>query len=157
MPMDLQAKLLRAIQSNEITRVGGTKPIPLDIRLIASTNCNLKAKIAEGTFRSDLYYRLNVFSLHIPRFANVVMTFFLLTDHFLQKYQNPKSEPITKISEEVRTIFAAYTWPGNIRELENVIERCCILTSNGTLTKEALPSNMQHVLENQIRYSQKMT
>ncbi|MFR5701466.1 MAG: hypothetical protein ACLUD0_06110 [Eubacterium ramulus] len=74
--------------------------------------------IENHVFRSDLYYRLNVFSLHIPPLRERGNDIFLLTDHFLQKYQNPKSEPITKISEEVRTIFAAYTWPGNIRELE---------------------------------------
>ena len=149
MPYEVQVRLLRVLQEKSVTRIGGKKSIPLNVRVIAATNVNLEEAIENHVFRSDLYYRLNVFSLHIPPLRERGNDIFLLTDHFLQKYQNPKSEPITKISEEVRTIFAAYTWPGNIRELENVIERCCILTSNGTLTKEALPSNMQHVLENQ--------
>ncbi|MEI3280573.1 MAG: sigma 54-interacting transcriptional regulator, partial [Eubacterium ramulus] len=132
-----------------VTRIGGKKSIPLNVRVIAATNVNLEEAIENHVFRSDLYYRLNVFSLHIPPLRERGNDIFLLTNHFLQKYQNPKSEPITKISEEVRTIFAAYTSPGNIRELENVIERCCILTSNGTLTKEALPSNIAACPENQ--------
>lgn len=110
------------------------------MRVIAATNVNLEEAIENHVFRSDLYYRLNVFSLHIPPLRERGDDIFLLTSHFLEKCQNPNHEPITVISDDVRKIFELYNWPRNIRELENVIERCCILTSSGTLTKEALPN-----------------
>ena len=146
MPYEVQVRLLRVLQEKSVTRIGGKKSIPLNVRVIAATNVNLEEAIENHVFRSDLYYRLNVFSLHIPPLRERGDDIFLLTDHFLQKYQNPNHEPITGISDDVRKIFELYNWPGNIRELENVIERCCILTSNGMLTKEALPINMQNIL-----------
>lgn len=146
MPYEVQVRLLRVLQEKSVTRIGGKKSIPLNVRVIAATNVNLEEAIENHVFRSDLYYRLNVFSLHIPPLRERGDDIFLLTSHFLEKYQNPNHEPITGISDDVRKIFELYNWPGNIRELENVIERCCILTSNGTLTKEALPINMQKIL-----------
>lgn len=146
MPYEVQVRLLRVLQEKSVTRIGGKKSIPLNVRVIAATNVNLEEAIENHVFRSDLYYRLNVFSLHIPPLRERGDDIFLLTSHFLEKYQNPNHEPITVISDDVRKIFELYNWPGNIRELENVIERCCILTSNGTLTKEALPINMQKIL-----------
>ena len=143
MPYEVQVRLLRVLQEKSVTRIGGKKSIPLNVR---ATNVNLEEAIENHVFRSDLYYRLNVFSLHIPPLRERGDDIFLLTSHFLEKYQNPNHEPITVISDDVRKIFELYNWPGNIRELENVIERCCILTSNGTLTKEALPINMQKIL-----------
>lgn len=127
MPMDLQAKLLRAIQSSEITRVGGTKPIKLDIRLIASTNCNLKEKIGNGTFRSDLYYRLHVIPINVPPLRERKEDIPLLCDHYLKIFCNRYGRNIT-LSQSNYDLLCGYSWPGNIRELRNIIEYlvvCC--------------------------------
>lgn len=127
MPIDLQAKLLRVIQNNEVTRVGGIKPIKLDIRLIASTNCDLKQKIREGTFRSDLYYRLHVIPINVPplreRVEDIADICMYYKDYFCTKY----NRQIT-LSEENLSLLSNYSWPGNIRELRNIMEYlvvCC--------------------------------
>ena len=150
MPYEVQVRLLRVLQEKSVTRIGGKKSIPLNVRVIAATNVNLEEAIESHVFRSDLYYRLNVFSLHIPPLRDRGDDIFLLTHYFLEKYQNPNTEPITLISDEVREIFQVYNWPGNIRELENVIERACILTTNGYLTVDALPSNMLKSVREQM-------
>ena len=129
MPMELQAKLLRAIQSNEITRVGGTKPIPLDIRLIASTNCNLKAKIAEGTFRSDLYYRLHVIPINVPPLRERKDDIALLCEHYINIF-NEKYDKHLVLSEENKDALIGYSWPGNIRELRNIMEYLVVCASD---------------------------
>ena len=127
--MELQAKLLRAIQSNEITRVGGTKPIPLDIRLIASTNCNLKAKIAEGTFRSDLYYRLHVIPINVPPLRERKDDIALLCEHYINIF-NEKYDKHLVLSEENKDALMGYSWPGNIRELRNIMEYLVVCASD---------------------------
>lgn len=142
MPFDVQVRLLRVLQERTVTRIGGKKSIPLNVRVIAATNRNLADEIENHTFRSDLFYRLNVFSLQIPPLRERGSDVFLLVDYFLQKYQNPDYEPITCIEENVKDIFEQYTWPGNIRELENVIERVCILTTDGVFRQEALPGSI---------------
>lgn len=127
MPMDLQAKLLRAIQSSEITRVGGTAPIKLNIRLIASTNCNLKEKIANGTFRSDLYYRLHVIPISVPPLRDRKEDIPLLCRHYLNIFSEKYNRPVS-LSEENLDTLTNYSWPGNIRELRNIMEYlavCC--------------------------------
>lgn len=144
MPYDVQVKLLRVIQEKCVTRIGGKKNIPLNVRIITATNVDLEAAIHNHTFRSDLYYRLNVFNLTIPPLCQRGNDVLLLTSYFLEKYQNAEYEPITVIDPEVEAIFLHYPWPGNIRELENTIERACILTANGRLSMPALPSNIQH-------------
>ncbi len=106
MPYEVQVRLLRVLQEKSVTRIGGKKSIPLNVRVIAATNVNLEEAIENHVFRSDLYYRLNVFSLHIPPLRERGDDIFLLTSHFLEKYQNPNHEPITAISDEVRKIFA---------------------------------------------------
>ena len=128
MPMDLQVKLLRAIQDKKITRVGGTKPIQLDIRFIAATNSDLKKKIAEGTFRQDLFYRLNVIPVNIPPLRERINDIDALTDHFIDVFAEKHHRRLT-LSEKNREIFRAYHWPGNVRELENVIEYLTICAS----------------------------
>ena len=130
MPLDLQAKLLRAIQSKEITRVGGTKRISLDIRIIASTNVNLKERIKEGSFRQDLYYRLNVVPIHIPPLRERLEDIPLLCDHFIRLYSEKHGNAIT-LTDKHYDILQSYSWPGNVRELENVIEYLTIF-SKGT-------------------------
>lgn len=127
MPLDLQAKLLRAIQSSEITRVGGTKPIKLNIRLIAATNCNLKAKIAEGTFRSDLYYRLRVIPISVPPLRERKEDIPLLCTHY-QEIFSQRYDRSLHLSQENMEALVNYSWPGNIRELRNIMEYltvCC--------------------------------
>ncbi len=127
MPLDLQAKLLRAIQSSEITRVGGTRPIKLNIRLIAATNCNLKAKIAEGTFRSDLYYRLHVIPISVPPLRERKEDIPLLCAHY-QEIFSERYDRTLHLSQENIDVLVNYSWPGNIRELRNIMEYltvCC--------------------------------
>ena len=118
MPMDLQAKLLRAIQSQEITRVGGTTPISLNIRFIASTNCDLKQKIEEGTFRQDLFYRLSVIPIHIPPLRDRLDDLDELCAHFVSMYCEKHDRHIS-LTKKHLNMMKLYNWPGNIRELEN--------------------------------------
>ena len=127
MPLDLQAKLLRAIQSKEITRVGGTKSIALDIRIIALTNSDLKQKIKDGSFRSDLFYRLSVIPIHLDPLRDHVEDIELLSQYFIELYSHKHKRTIN-LTEKNITLMKMYSWPGNIRELENVIEYlviCC--------------------------------
>lgn len=131
MPMDMQVKLLRAIQNREITKVGGTKPIPLDIRFIAATNSNLKEKISNGTFRRDLYYRLNVIPINIPPLRERKDDIALLCEHFIQVYGERYSRQLY-LSDNNYDILMSYDWPGNVRELENTIEYLTICASGVT-------------------------
>lgn len=128
MPMDLQVKLLRAIQNKEITRVGGTRIIKLDIRFIAATNSDLKKKIAEGTFRQDLFYRLNVIPIHMPALRCRKDDIRVVCDHFIEMY-NKKHSRNLRLTESQYRFLENYPWPGNIRELENVIEYLSICAS----------------------------
>ena len=136
MPMDMQAKLLRAIQNNEITRVGGIRPIKLDIRYIASTNCDLKKKVREGTFRRDLYYRLNTLPVVIPPLTERGDDMFLLMDQFRRELNGD-----FRLTEPVQDFFRRHTWPGNIRELRNVVEYF-IYTDHRDITMEDLPPTL---------------
>ncbi|WP_209346188.1 sigma 54-interacting transcriptional regulator [Flavonifractor sp. AGMB03687] len=129
MPMDLQVKLLRAIQSQEITRIGGTRPIKLDIRFLALTNADLKKKVAEGSFRQDLYYRLNVIPIAVPALRQRMSDFEALCEHFIQRFTK-KYDRLFSLSEWQISYMKRYSWPGNIRELENVMEYL-ILCSSG--------------------------
>lgn len=128
MPMDLQVKLLRAIQSKEITRIGGVKPIKLDIRFIAATNCNLKAKVADGTFRQDLFYRLNVVPIRIPPLRERKEDIEALCNFFIQKFSEKYHSPFS-LTEHQLDYLRSYNWPGNIRELENIMEYLVICSS----------------------------
>lgn len=125
--LDLQVKLLRAIQDKEITRLGGTKSIPVDIRLITATNRNLVQMAEEGKFRKDLYFRLNVVNINVPPLREHVTDIPILVDHFLQRFSK-KYNLERKISPEILHAFSEHEWPGNIRELENTIERMVILS-----------------------------
>ena len=128
MPMDLQVKLLRAIQNKEITRVGGTRPIKLDIRFIASTNSNLKKKIEEGVFRKDLFYRLNVIPIQIAPLRDRPEDIKPLCDHFIGIYASKHGHRLF-LTENQYSLLSSYNWPGNIRELENVIEYMSVCAS----------------------------
>jgi transcriptional regulator with PAS, ATPase and Fis domain len=126
----VQVKLLRAIQDKVITRVGGTRPISLDIRFIAATNCDLREKIAAGEFRQDLFYRLNVIPISIPPLRKRPADIEDLIEHFRILFSEKHDRPLV-FSESNMALFRAYHWPGNVRELENVVEYLTICASGG--------------------------
>jgi formate hydrogenlyase transcriptional activator len=136
MPLELQPKLLRAIQEQELERVGGNRTIHVDIRLIAATNRNLKQMVEEGKFRSDLYYRLNVFPLNVPPLRERRGDIPLLTHYFVQKHAQRMGRNIETIPTSALEALTRYDWPGNIRELQNVLERAVILTHGSRLQVE---------------------
>jgi len=138
MPIELQAKLLRVIQEGELERVGGNKTIKLNVRIITATNRDLEHEIKKGTFRMDLYYRLNVFPLTIPPLRDRKKDIPVLTRYFLEKYNKKIGKEVTQISKNDLDKLLQYSWPGNIRELENIIERAVILAKNKTLNLDNL-------------------
>ena len=130
MPPAMQVKLLRVIQEKVVTRVGGTEPIPVDVRIVAATNQNLKRLVEEGTFRSDLFYRLNVVCLELPPLREHRDDIPLLAGHFLEKHAGKQGKNIKEIPREIMEALLAYHFPGNVRELENLIERVVTLGSD---------------------------
>ena len=122
-PVSMQVKLLRALQEQEFERVGGIKTITVDSRLVAATNRDLKASIAAGGFREDLYYRLNVVHVHLPPLRDRPSDIPLLLEHFVQKFNTKLNRSTTGFEDAAMTQLLRYGWPGNIRELENVVER----------------------------------
>ena len=136
MPLELQPKLLRAIQEQELERVGGNRTIHVDIRIIAATNRNLKQMVEEGKFRSDLYYRLHVFPLNVPSLRERRGDIPLLTHYFVQKHAQRMGRNIETIPTSALEALTRYDWPGNIRELQNVLERAVILTHGSSLHVE---------------------
>lgn len=127
LPMETQITLLRVLQEREIERVGSSQSIPIDVRIIAATNRDLKAAVAEGTFRRDMYYRLNVFPIHMPSLRERVEDIPLLVEHMIQLYARKVGKTFRSIAKSTVALLSAYDWPGNIRELQNVIERAVIL------------------------------
>jgi len=142
MPLSLQVKLLRVIQERELERIGGTKTIKVDIRLIASTNRNLAEAVKEQTFREDLYFRINVLPIYLPPLRERVDDIPLLVQHFIKYYNQKIGKHVKKVSDEVMKILMDYSWPGNVRELENVIQRAIILSIGDTITPDILPPNL---------------
>ena len=140
--VDLQAKLLRAIQEREIKPVGSTQRIPIDVRVIAATNRELDIAMREGRFRQDLYYRLNVLTLKLPPLRERKTDIPLLFNHFIERFSDP-DRTIKGVSEEAMTRLMSYDWPGNVRELENVIERAVALGSGAVIHTVDLPTNLQ--------------
>jgi two-component system, NtrC family, response regulator AtoC len=147
MPVGLQAKLLRFLDSGEFRRVGGNKALSVDVRLIAATNKDLTAMIRNGGFREDLYYRLNVINIPIPPLRERKDDIPELARHFLAKYSKKLSKTITDISPDALELLAGYHWPGNVRELENVMERAVILCEGGTIEAADLSVPTQAVVE----------
>jgi transcriptional regulator of acetoin/glycerol metabolism len=146
MPLDLQTALLRAIETRTIVRVGGQRVIPVDVRIIAATHRDLREEAQRGNFRSDLFYRLNVLTIHIPTLRSRSDDLPLLVHHFLQRQSRTLGRSLT-ISPEAMEIIRSYSWPGNIRELENVLERVTYLMPGSTITPEDLPIELQSVDE----------
>lgn len=142
MPLDLQVKLLRAIQEREIERVGGKNTIKVNVRIVAATNRNLQQEVTEGRFRSDLFYRLNVFPISLPPLRDRVEDIPLLADHFVKKLARSTGKKVTDISPKVLQQLMAYPWPGNIRELENMIERSLLLTTGNCIKQIQLPATI---------------
>lgn len=130
LPLDTQVKLLRVLQEGEFERVGSTKPQATDVRLIAATNRNLEHEVANGRFRADLFYRLDVFPIRIPPLRERRSDIPLLVRHFLAHFQRKLAKPLKDMSPRSMTQLEQYTWPGNIRELQNVLERACVLATN---------------------------
>jgi DNA-binding NtrC family response regulator len=143
LPLMLQAKLLRAIQEKEIRRVGATKPISVDVRIMAATNLNLAEEVKNKRFREDLYYRLNVIELKLPPLRDRREDIPLLVDAFLKKCSGGSGKPVKGVSEAALAMLIDYSWPGNVRELENVIERAVTLSRGDKVSPDDLPPVVQ--------------
>jgi DNA-binding NtrC family response regulator len=143
----MQVKLLRVLQEHEFERVGGNQTIKTDVRLIAATNKDIEKAIQDGSFREDLYYRLNVVSLVIPPLHERKEDIPGLMDYFITKYGEENRKQITGMSAEARDLLMRYNYPGNVRELENIIERAVVLAKKGLITAKDLPIHVQAVME----------
>jgi len=150
-PIELQPKLLHVLQEGKFERLGNPKTMKVDVRVIAATNVNLQNAIAKGTFREDLYYRLNVFPITIPSLRERKEDIPLLTRHFLLKYNTQFGKKIEAITERVIDSLMNYSWPGNVRELENVIERAVIISRASKLEiGDAIPKTSVDTSEESV-------
>ena len=143
MPLSMQVKLLRVLQEKSLIRVGGTTEIPVDIRILAATNKDLKGLVERGAFRQDLFYRINVVTLYVPTLAERRDDIPLLCQHFVQKFAAAQGKQIDRITDEVMDLLMDYEFPGNIRELENIMERAVTLTAGPTIEVSHLPKDFQ--------------
>jgi Nif-specific regulatory protein len=139
----MQVKLLRVLQEREFERVGGTETLKVNVRLIAATNVDLEQAVQDSRFRSDLYYRLNVFSIYLPPLRERKTDILLLADHFLEKYSSQNGKRIKRISTPAIDMLMSYHWPGNVRELENCIERAVLVCEGGVIHSHHLPPTLQ--------------
>lgn len=153
---EVQAKLLRVLQERELERVGGNRTIKVDVRIIAATNKNLEQSVAEGHFRSDLYYRINVFPIYMPPLRERKTDILTLADYFLEKYTRENSKEIVRLSTPAIDMLMAYHWPGNVRELENCIERAVLLCEGKVIHGYHLPPTLQTGKESGTLPSQTM-
>ncbi len=144
----MQVKLLRVLQEGELQRVGGETTITVDVRIIAATNRDLEKEVAEGSFREDLYYRLNVVTLEVPPLRERQDDITLLAEHFIEQFAEKNRRTVESVSRECWDHFSGYPWPGNVRELENAIERGVILMRGGHLTEKSLPLAIQKHFKN---------
>jgi DNA-binding NtrC family response regulator len=138
MDVRLQAKLLRALQERLIDRVGGTRPVPVDIRIIATSNRNLNEAVRQGTFREDLLFRLNVVNLKLPPLRERPGDITALADHFVEKYSKANGLPVRTLTQDARQALLHAPWPGNVRELENTLHRAVLLSSGDTIGPDAI-------------------
>jgi two-component system NtrC family response regulator len=143
MSLGLQVKLLRVLQEQEFQRVGGSRDVKVDVRIIAATNKDLKKEVDEGNFRSDLFFRLNVVHIMAPPLRERRDDIPLLVAHFLNKFGEKIGRAIRELDPEVRDILCSYSWPGNVRELENVMERALVLSKDATITLDDLPPELR--------------
>jgi two-component system response regulator PilR (NtrC family) len=143
MDVPMQVKLLRVLQERRFRRLGGTEESQVDIRVVAATNQDLARMVADGRFREDLYYRINVIPIHLPPLRERSEDIGLLAEHFLEKHATRAAKPVRAISQEASALLTAYHWPGNVRELENVIERCVALEQTPVILTETLPASVR--------------
>ncbi len=146
MPLSMQVKLLRAIQEREVQRVGGSKPVPVDVRIIAATNRDLLHEVEEGRFREDLYYRLNVVMLSLPSLSERLDDIPLLAQHFMLRFAEKNNKSVKGFTPGAMDALLRYPWPGNVRELENIIERAVVLLFGEHISERELP---ERLLKNQ--------
>ena len=151
MPLELQAKLLRVLETNEFIPIGDTKPRKSNFRLIAATNRDLKIESEEHRFRSDLYFRLNIFEINIPPLRERVKDIAPLVHYFVDKFSSSINKKTLQVDDSFLNKLEVYHWPGNVRELKNVIERAVILANDNLLTIDVLPYEMQHQTDNSIK------
>ena len=138
LPMEVQVKLLRVLQEREFERVGGTRPISVAVRFVSATNRNLEQMVEQGTFRQDLYYRINVFPVHLPPLRDRGQDIVLLAEHFLDKFARENRRGNLTLSDDARAALMTGAWPGNVRELQNVMERAAIISSGQEIAADDL-------------------
>ena len=141
--LSTQVKLLRVLQEREFERVGGTETIKVNVRLIAATNKDMEQALAHGTFREDLYYRLNVFTIFVPPLRDRKADLLLLADHFLEKFSHEHGKNIKRISTPAIDMLVSYHWPGNVREMENALERAVLMCEGQVIHAHHLPPSLQ--------------
>ncbi len=142
MSLKTQAKILRILEEQRFERVGGNKTIQVDVRVIAATNKNLEEEIKRGTFREDLYFRLNVIPFTVPPLRERDEDILLLADYFLKEFTENRGKPLKTLSDDAKSALLAYSWPGNVRELKNLMERLSIMVPSDTITPKDLPPEM---------------
>jgi transcriptional regulator with PAS, ATPase and Fis domain len=152
LPSEIQIKLLHVLQSKKIYRVGSSKPIPVNVRVIAATNRNLELEVEQGSFRQDLYYRINVFPIHIPPLRDRKSDLYLLINKSLEKICSRYEVPPKQFSGEALRKILNYDWPGNVRELENILERAIVLCESNVIYPEQISilSRGEHATLNQM-------
>jgi DNA-binding NtrC family response regulator len=149
--LEVQSKLLRVLQEMSFERVGSSQPVMVDVRIVAATHQDLEALIRAGRFREDLYYRLNVIPLRTPALRERKEDIFELAVHFLREHARRIGKPVTHLDDKAVEALIAYDWPGNIRELENVIEQAVVLTDSPALTRDDLPAEVRHPGRRRLR------
>jgi len=147
LPRDMQVKLLHVLQNQEFERVGGLKTIKIDVRIIAATNKNLQQEVREGRFREDLFYRLNVFPIHLPPLRERQDDISSLMDYFLERNSQRLGKSIQTVADKVKELFRQYPWPGNIRELDNMIERLILMAKDNRIDAEDVPDEIRYFVE----------
>ncbi len=152
LPMQLQVKLLRVLQERELHRVGGVETVPINVRIVAATHKNLEEMIEQGTFREDLYYRLNVIQITLPPLRDRLSDIPLLVDHFAKKIAQRHDMVLSKVSDEAITCLSKHQWKGNIRELKNVLEQSIVLMEEDVLTIDDLPKDISKRYYSQSSY-----
>ncbi len=156
MPLSTQAKLLRVLQEREFERLGGTKTIKVDVRLIASSNRDLWEAVQKNEFREDLYFRLNVVNIHLPPLRDRKEDLPLLVEHFIKKFNKKFNKEVTGVSQQTLALLYQYPWPGNVRELENCIERAVLLSPGNLITPEELPPQILGQFEKESFHSKNL-
>ena len=156
MPISMQPKLLKVIEDNRIERIGGETPIPIDARIIAATNKDLAQAVKEGTFRKDLYYRLNVAAIFVPPLSERQMDIEVLIAHFLKKHHRAHQSEVPQVAPETMALLKAYPWPGNVRELENVIQRAFYAAKGEMLLPKHLPEEIRMPLRHPMNIRERL-